>query len=139
MMHDPHPKEERSLGDLLSDLTRETTTLVRQEMNLFKTEMGYKAKRAGKDVAMIAAGGAIAYAGLLALVAALVGLLALALPWWAAALIVGVVVTGVGGFLAWSGLQALKKEDLTPRETLDALKEDRGESQPVRNRAAGAG
>jgi len=71
------PKQERSLGELLGDLTREITTLVRQEMALAKAEMSQKAAKVGKDVGFIAAGGLVAYAGLLALVAALIlGL------WW---------------------------------------------------------
>jgi len=135
----PHAAEERSLGELLAELMQETTTLVRQELTLAKTEMSQKAARVGRDLGFLAAGGAIAYAGLLALVAAMVGLLAQVMPWWAAALIVGVVIAGVGSFLVVKGIQALKQEDLVPRETLDTLKEERGDSHGIRNRAAGLG
>jgi len=136
MMHEVEPpKAEASLGDLLHDLTREITTLVRQELALFKTEMGQKAGRVGRDVGFLAAGGLVAYAGLLALVAALICALAMAMPWWAAALIVGLVVTGIGGFLVWKGLNDLKQADLVPHETLDALKEDRSGTHTTRARA----
>jgi len=50
---------ERSLGELLGDLTREISTLVRQEMSLAKTEMSQKMSRVGKDVGFLAAGGAV--------------------------------------------------------------------------------
>jgi len=118
-------KQEQSLGELLADLTREITTLVRQEAALAKAEMSQKAARVGKDVAFLAAGGAVAYAGLLAIVASLIIMLAQAgMPWWASALLVGVVVAGLGAFLVWKGLNNLKQEDLAPRQTIETLKED---------------
>jgi hypothetical protein len=138
MMHEaPQTGAERSIGDLLGDLTREITTLVRQELVLARTEMGQKVSGLGKDVGMLVAGGAVAYAGLLALVAAVIILLAkLGLDWWLSALIVGIVVAGVGGMLASKGLAALKQVDLVPRQSLEALKEDANEPTPVRRRAA---
>jgi len=128
------PAEDRSLGELFGDLSREITTLVRQEATLARTEISQKAARLGKDVGMLAAGGAVAYAGLLAILAAIIiGLAAAGMAWWAAALVVGIVVAGIGGALVWSGLNALKHEDLTPRETIDSLKE---EGQWTNRRAA---
>src|SRR3954471_8361092 len=122
MMHDAQAaRDERSLGELFGELTREVTTLVRQEATLAKTEITQKISLVGKDVAMLAAGGAVAYAGLLAIVAAvIIGLANAGLPWWASALLVGVVIAGIGGALVWSGLNAIKHEDLTPRETIDS-------------------
>jgi len=121
-----HDKQDKSLGELFGDLAREFTTLVKQEMNLAKAEMSQKAARVGKDVGFLAAGGAVAYAGLLALIAALVCFLAevVNLPWWVSSLLVGLVVAGVGGFLVSKGLNALKNEDLAPRQTIETLKED---------------
>jgi len=120
-----HVKDNRSLGELLGDLAREITTLIRQEANLAKTEMSQKLSRIGKHVGLLAAGGGVAYAGLLAILAAVIILLAQAgMDWWAAALLVGIVVAGIGGFLVWKGLDSLKREDLAPRQTLETLKED---------------
>ncbi len=66
----------------------------------------------------------MAYAGFLVLLAALVaGLVALGLDWWLSALIVGAVVCAVGYFLIRKGLDALKRDDLVPRQTIDSLKE----------------
>lgn len=118
-------RDDRSLGELFGDLTRELTTLVRQEATLAKTEISQKAVSVAKDVGFMAAGGAIAYAGLLAICAALILILGQAgLTWWASALLVGIVVAAAGGFLVWKGLQALRRLDLVPRQTLESLKED---------------
>jgi len=118
-------KEERSLGELFGDLARDTSTLVRQEVDLAKVEMTQKATRVGKDLGFLVAGGAVAYAGFLALIAAIaIGLGQLGLPWWLATLLVALVVGGVGAFLVMRGLNALKRERLAPERTMQTLKED---------------
>ena len=117
--------DERSLGDLFGDLARDMGTLVSQEMTLARTELTEKASRVGKDIAMLAAGGLVAYAGLLAIIAAAIVLLAdLGVPLWASALIVGVVVAVVGYLLVQRGISALKRQDLTPHQTIQSIKED---------------
>lgn len=117
-------KEERPLGELFGELTSEMSTLVRQEMELAKAEMSQKTSGLGRDAGMIAAGGAVAYAGFLAIVAGIiVGLAAAGLSWWLSALLVGLVVAGVGYLIAKSGLDGLKKNDLTPRQTIESLRE----------------
>ena len=55
----------------------------------------------------------------------LVGLLALLIPVWLSALIIGVVVAAVGGFLVRSGLKTLQQEQVAPQRTIETLKEDR--------------
>jgi fatty acid desaturase len=119
-----HSKQEPSVGQLFADLSREMTTLVRQEIALATTEMGRKVSRVGRDVGFLALGGAVAYAAFLAIVAAAILLLGAVLPGWLAALIVGVVVAAVGYLLVHNGLAALKREDLAPHQTIDTLKED---------------
>ena len=102
-------KDERTLGEMFAELSRETRTLVQQELQLAKTELTEKASKMGKGAAFIVGGGLIAYAGLLAIVAALVLILmAIGLPPWAAALLGGVLVAGIGYLLIRSGLAALK-------------------------------
>ena len=117
-------REERSLGDLFSELATETSTLVRQEVALAQVELTQKATRVGKNVGFLVVGGAVGYAALLAVIAAVIIGLANFIPAWAAALIVGVIVGIVAYLLVSSALTALKKTDLTPRETVDTLKED---------------
>lgn len=117
-------RDERSLGELFSELAQETSTLVRQEVTLAKTEVSDKASRAGKHVGVLAAGGALAYAGLLAILAAVIVLLNMVMPLWVAALLVGLAAVVVGYLLVRRGLDALKREDFAPRETIETLKED---------------
>jgi hypothetical protein len=117
--------ERRPLGELFSELAHETATLVRHEVSLAKVEMTAKVRTAGYDAAQVAAGGGIAMLGALALLAALILALGTVIPLWASALIVGLVVTGVGAFLAVRGLRAFKQLDPVPRETVQTLKEDR--------------
>ena len=118
-------REDRSLGELFGQLTRDITTLARQEITLAKTEMSQKASQAGKDVGYLAVGGAIAYAGFLGILAAIVIVLATFLPWWLSALIVGVVVAGVGYLMIQRGRQNLTNLDPAPHQTVETLKEDR--------------
>ncbi len=117
-------RDDRSLGELFTELAQETSTLVRQEVNLAKTEMSQKASRAGRHAGILAAGGALAYAGLLAILAAVIVLLDNVMPLWLSALLVGLVVVVVGYLLVRRALDALKREDFAPRETIETLKED---------------
>jgi Putative Actinobacterial Holin-X, holin superfamily III len=117
--------DDRSLGQMFADLSRETRTLLQQEIQLARTELTEKASRMSKGAAFVVGGGLLAYGGLLAIVGAVVlGLIAFGLPPWASALFAGVVVAGVGYLLIRSGLAMLHPRDLTPRQTLDTLKED---------------
>lgn len=117
-------REERSLGELFSELASETSTLVRQEVALAQTELTQKATKVGKNVGFLVVGGAVGYAALLAIIAAVIIGLANFIPAWASALIVGVAVGIVAYLLISSALAALKKTDLTPRNTVETLKED---------------
>ena len=117
-------KDEPSLGDLFSNLTAETAALVRQEAALAQVELTNKATAVGKDVGYLVVGGAVAYAALLVLLAAVVMILANVVPMWASALIVAVIVGAVAFFLISSALAALRKIELTPRETVESIKED---------------
>lgn len=116
--------DNRPLGDLFSDLATEMSNLVRQEVALAKLEVSQKAKHVGKNVGYLAIGGAVAYAALLAVIAAIIMLLGRALPAWAAALIVGAVAGGIAWLLIGKAMMALQQTDLTPRETVETLKED---------------
>jgi hypothetical protein len=120
-----HSTDDRSLGELFSELSRQTSTLIRQEVALAKAELKQKGSEAGKDIGMMAAGGALAYAGLLALIATAIIALANVIDWWLSALIVGIVVVGVGGMLIQRGMSALKQSGIAPQQTIETLKEDK--------------
>jgi len=116
---------EKSLGELFADLSRDTAALVRKEVELARTEMSTKASRFTRHAAYIAVGGAVLYAGVLALVAAAVIILeAVGLTWWASALIVGIVVALVGYLFVQRGLSALQRDSLAPTETIETMKEN---------------
>lgn len=122
-MADRH--EDRSLGDLLSELSSETATLVRKEVELATTEMTAKAQKAAANVAVAAAGGALVHAGLLVLLAAIVvGMAQLGLAPWLSALIVAVVVMVVGYVMVNRGLSNLRQTDVAPRQAIESLKEN---------------
>jgi hypothetical protein len=120
-----NPVQQRPLGELFSELASETGTLVRKEVELAKTEMSAKAAVAGRNAGAVAAGGAVAFMGGLALVAAMILALGMLIPLWASALIVGLVVAGIGGALVMKGLTAFKRIDPVPRETIRTLEEDK--------------
>lgn len=127
-------KEERSLGDLFSELATETSTLVRQEVALAQVEITNKATRAGKEIGFLVVGGAVGYAALLIILAALViglTLLISAITDWTytpsaliATLIVGAIVGVVAYMLVTKAITALKNMDLAPRKTIESVKED---------------
>lgn len=116
--------EERSLGDLFSELAAETGTLVRQEVALAQVELTQKATSVGKDIGFLVVGGAVGYAALLAFIAAAIIGLAYVVPVWAAALIVGAIVGIVAFLMISTALKSLKNTELAPRETVKSLKED---------------
>jgi len=115
----------RSLGELFASLSKDTTTLVRQEIELAKTEISEKVSETGKNVASLVVGGAIAYAALLFILAAIAVGLAQIMEPWLAVLIVGVVVAIVGLILVQKGMTALKHMNFVPEKTIATLKEDK--------------
>ena len=117
-------KEDRSLGELFTELAGETGTLVRQEVALAQTEIVHKATKAGKNVGYLVVGGAVAYAGALAVIAGIVILLSHVMPAWLSAILVGVAIGGAAYFMISSALAELKNTDPVPRNTVETIKED---------------
>jgi MFS family permease len=128
MATEPHAGEdlrERPIGDLVKQLADQTSTLVRQEMDLARAEMTQKAKTAGKGAGLI---GAAAVLGLLAagaLTAFLIMLLDGALANWLSALIVAVVFAAIAGILALQGRNRIQRATPpAPEQTVETVKED---------------
>jgi MFS family permease len=116
---------ERPIGELLKQLSEETTTLVRKELDLAKAEMTEKAKDAGKGAGMFGAAGILGFLALGALTAFFIMLLDGAVPNWAAALIVAAVYAAIAGVLALTGRN--KVQEATPpkpEQTVETIKED---------------
>lgn len=120
----PRPRSERPITALLNDLINESRLLMRQEAALFRAEMTEAAGRAGRGAAALAGGGVLALCGFLVLLAAAVLGLATVLPPWLAALIVGIVVVGLGAVLLLVGKKWLAADALKPQRTMRSLRED---------------
>ena len=116
---------ERSIGELLKQLPQETTTLVRQELELAKAEMAQKGKQAGVGAGMFGGAGVSALLGLGALTAAAIAALDAAMPLWLAALIIGLVWLAVAGVLALQGRTKVQAATPpVPEQTQESVKED---------------
>ena len=133
MVKDERAKDDRSLGQLLKELTSETTTLLKQEVDLAKTEMSEKASRVGTNLGSLAVGGGVALLGALALLAAAIyGLtsildqfMSLGVAVWLAPLIIGLILAAVGYSLVKKALETLKRESLAPQKTTESLQENK--------------
>ena len=122
----PAMRDNRSLGDLLKELLGETRTLIKQEVQLAKTEASQKASKAGKHIGFLVAGGAVAFGGFLALVMALGFLLAVLLDAaWLGFLITGLLVLLAGGLLVQKGRKGLARTDFSLDHTAQTLQEDK--------------
>ncbi len=117
--------DDRSIGEIITQLSQDTAEVVRREVRLAEAEMTQKAYRAGKNAGFVAAGGALAYAGLLAVVAGIIMLFARTRRPWFSAFLVGLSVAGAGSLLALKGIDALRQEGVVPQETVETLEENR--------------
>lgn len=121
MMH----TDDRSLKDLLADLTESITTLFRQEIQLARAETSEKLTQVGVAIGAIAGGAILALAALIVLLQALViGITEAGVPAGWAALIVGVIVAVIAYVLIHKGTNDLKASSLAPDRTMGSLKRD---------------
>jgi uncharacterized membrane protein YqjE len=126
-MSAPHEGDLRheSTADLLRQLSQETTTLVKQELQLAKAEMQVKAKEGGKGAGMLGGAGVAALLMLAALTAAAIAALDTAMPLWAAALILALVWGAIAGGMALAGKGRLQEAaPPVPEQTQTSVKED---------------
>lgn len=119
-------KEEKSLGELFSDLSSGLQELYKKEFDLAKKEIYAKIARSVSDIKYLAIGGVLMYVGFLAIAGSAIALIwTLAeIPVWLSALIVGAVLAVCGYFVLRKGRKDLKRFELTPKETISSLKED---------------
>ncbi len=116
---------ERSIGELFSKLSTETSTLIRQEMALARAELTEKGKEAGKGAGLFGGAGAVGLLGAGAITAGIILLLDLAIAAWLAAIIVGLVYAGVAAFLGLKGRDSIKAATPpVPEQTVETVKED---------------
>jgi membrane protein len=121
----PHDPRDESVGDLVKQLSEQTSTLVRQEMRLAQAELQEKGKRAGIGAGMFGASGLVAFFGAATLIAAAILALATAVDPWLAAVIVGVVLLAVAGVAALMGKKQVEQATPpAPEQAIDSVKRD---------------
>jgi uncharacterized membrane protein YqjE len=115
---------ERSIGELLKELSEETSTLVRKELELARAELTQQGKKAGIGAGLFGGAGVATLLMLGTLTAMVVALLATAMDTWLAALIVTVIWGIIAGVLALQGRNKIKEATPPAPQTTETLKED---------------
>jgi hypothetical protein len=127
---------ERPLGEVARDLTRDLSLLMRQEVELAKSEMAQKGRAAAPGLGMIGGAGLVGLMAAGALTAFLILALSLVLDEWLSALIVGLVLAGVAYVLARQGkVRIAEAGPPVPEQTIETVKED---VEWAKNRATSA-
>ena len=121
----PSSPSDSSVGDLVKAMSADLSRLVRDELQLAQVELSAKAKTAGVGIGAFGGAGVLAFYGVAVLLAAAVLGLALVLPAWLAALIVGVVVLAIAGIAALVGKKKVSEAaPAVPERTVASVKED---------------
>lgn len=130
----PETSHPNSIPVLLRDLREETTTLLRQEVALAKTELKENISHMTSHAVHIAVGGFVAYAGIIVLLIGIGHLLGAVLmkagmdpqvAQWLAPAIVGLVVAIIGWIMLSKARHAIAQDDLAPRQTIDSLRDNK--------------
>ena len=117
--------DDKPLGELVQDLSRQTSSLIRQEMRLAQAELAEKGKHAGKGAGMFGGAGLAALYGVGALIAAAVLGLATVIEPWIAAAAIGAGLLLIAGVLALTGKKELDEAGPPkPEQTLDSVQRD---------------
>jgi len=114
-----------SIGELVKQLSEQSSRLARQEVELAKAELAIKGKRAGIGAGMFGGAGVFGFYGFGALIAAAILALATAVTAWLAALIVAAVLAAVAGVLALQGKNKVAQATPpVPEQATESVKED---------------
>jgi uncharacterized membrane protein YqjE len=127
---------DRPIGELLKELSNQTTTLVRQELELAKAEMAEKGKQAGLGAGMFGGAGLFGLLALGALTTCLIAALATGVDLWLAALIMALVYAAIAGVLALAGKK--KTQEATPPAPEQAIESTKEDVQWAKTRAKSA-
>ena len=117
--------KERSIPELLKEITTQSAALARKELELAEAEMTIKGKRAGLGAGMFGGAGLFGLFGLGTLTVAAILALAIVLPGWASALIVAGVYLGLAGITALvGGIELRRAKPLPPAQAAESIKDD---------------
>ena len=122
--------EGTSVGQLIGEVTKDLSTLMRQELDLAKAELKVEAKKAGQGAGMFGAAGFAGYMVLVFLSLALTGALAAAVGWGWAALITAVVWAVIGAVAFVMGRKKFQQLHPKPERTIDTLSQVPGALKP---------
>src|SRR3954453_3604759 len=123
-MNDTERRSEPT-AELVKDLSRDISTLVRQEIELAKVEMAEKGKKAGVGAGMLGGATVLGLAAVGGSIATLILILDSWMPAWLAALIVTIVYGAVAGVLALRGRDEIKEMGApVPERAKESVKED---------------
>ena len=120
----PADLRDRSIGELLKELSSETSTLVRKEMELARAELQQQGRRAGAGAGLLGGAGVVALLALGSLTATVIALLDKAMDTWLAALIVTVIWGAIAAVLALQGRNKLQEATPPAPQTVETVKED---------------
>ncbi|AFM15101.1 Protein of unknown function (DUF1469) [Mycolicibacterium chubuense NBB4] len=126
-------RTEPSVGELMGQLSAQTSRLIRDEMRLAQKELQESAKHAGVGAGLVGAAGLLAVLGLATLIAAMVAALSLVLPVWASALIVAVALFAAAGIAALISKKQVQKVPPPAAETMNSVKLDIDEVKEARH------
>jgi uncharacterized membrane protein YqjE len=133
MSLEPIPAADASLGQLMSELSSQTSRLVRDEMRLAQKEFQESAKHAGIGAGLLSVAGLLAVFGLAAIVTVAVAALSLTLPVWAAPLIVAAVLLLAAGSAGLISKRQVQRASPAPEQTVANLKKDIEEVKDARH------
>jgi uncharacterized membrane protein YqjE len=132
-----HRADEPTVGELVSNLSRQMSELVREELRLARAEMQSKGKHAGIGLGLFSGAGLLAFFGAAGLVATAMLALALVLPGWLAALIVTVLLFAAAGVAALLGRKQVQEATPPkPEQTMHNIPRDvQAVKQPLKERS----
>ncbi|RAV13120.1 phage holin family protein [Mycolicibacterium sp. GF69] len=124
MTVESRPTADASIGELMGQLSTQTSRLIRDEMRLAQKEFQESAKHAGIGAGLFSIAGLLAFFGAATLIAAAVAGLSLVLEVWAAALIVAAVLFVVAGIAALIGRKQAREVTPAAPKTVETVKAD---------------
>ncbi|MBV9089319.1 MAG: phage holin family protein [Mycobacteriaceae bacterium] len=133
MSVEPRPAADPSIGELMTQLSSQTSRLVRDEMRLAQKEFQESAKRAGIGAGLLSGAGLIAVFGLASFIAAAIAALSLVLPVWAAALIAGAALFVAAGVAALVSRREMQQITPAAPQTVASVKDDIREVKDARH------
>ena len=115
---------ERSVSTVVQEIVHNLQDIVRAEVRLARAEIGEDARRVAWSVAWIAGGAVIGLSATMFVLWTLAYLLAMAMPMWAATLVVAVAMAAIAGGLILGGLHRLKQVRPIPERTVESMREN---------------